>query len=301
LRRNGVVQSIAQARIKKVPIFNIGIAYVQWGPLWRSATGEANVDTFRQAIRALRNEFAHKRGFVLRLFPVLFEADAIRCATVLAEEGFAPSAGQSRGRTILMDLKPSLTDLREGMLPHWKRELKIAEKNGLELVEGTEEELFDLFIDIYKEMVSRKKFIEPNNIYQFRQIQAHLPAELKMRIMLCKSGKAVSSGLIYSAIGNTAVYLFGATSNAGLKTRGSYRLQWELLNRLKVDGISVYNLNGINATKNPGTYKFKNDLAGKNGKDMQFLGRFDAPGSFLSSSCIECGDSARAMYQSLRR
>jgi hypothetical protein len=301
LRKDGAVAAIAQARIKKVPFINIGIAYVHWAPLWRRGTGESDVDTFRQAVRALRNEFACQRGLVLRLFPVLFDADPTCYTAVLAEEGFALSAGQARGRTILMDLKPSLTELREGMLPHWKRELKVAEKNGLELVEGTEQELFDQFIDMYKEMVSRKEFIEPNDIYQFRQIQAQLPDELKMRIMLCRSGKDVSSGLICSAIGNMAVYLFGATSNAGMKSRGSYRLHWELLDRLKANGISVYNLNGINPTKNPGTYKFKNDLAGKNGKDVQFLGRFDAPGSFLSSSCVGCGDSARGMYKSFRR
>jgi hypothetical protein len=63
----------------------------------------------------------------------------------------------------------------------------------------------------------------------------------------------------------------------------------------------VYNLNGINPTKNPGTYKFKNDLAGKNGTSVQFLGRFDSPASLLSSSYVGCGDSVRGMYQSLRR
>src|ERR1019366_1943452 len=64
LRKDGAVAAIAQARIKKVPFINIGIAYVHWGPLWRRGTGESDVDTFRQAVRALRNEFACQRGLV---------------------------------------------------------------------------------------------------------------------------------------------------------------------------------------------------------------------------------------------
>jgi hypothetical protein len=301
LRKDGAIAAIAQARIAKFPFINIGIAYIRWGPLWRGAAGESHADTFRQAVRALRNEFACKRGLVLRLLPILFDVDAKCFSTVLAEEGFSSAPEHERSRTILMDLRPSLEELRDGMLAHWKRELKVAQRNALETIEGTEPELFDLFIGIYKEMVSRKKFIEPNDIYQFRRIQAQLPDELKMKIMLCRSGKDPCSGLICSAIGNTAVYLFGATSNMGMKSRGSYLLQWKLLERLKTNGALVYNLNGINPTKNPGTYKFKNDLAGRNGRDVRFLGRFDSPGSLLSTLCVGCGDSARGMYRTLRR
>jgi lipid II:glycine glycyltransferase (peptidoglycan interpeptide bridge formation enzyme) len=130
--------------------------------------------------------------------------------------------------------------------------------------------------------------VEPNDIGQFRQIQAQLPDRLKMRIMLCSAGGHIAAGAIYSAVGKTAVYLFGATSNAGIKSRGSYILQWKLIEELKRMGVSVYDLNGINPTENPGTYKFKSDLSGNNGRDVYFLGRFDARGSLISWLCVQC-------------
>src|SRR5436189_1342 len=83
-----------------------------------------------------------------------------------------------------------------------------------------------------------------------------------MKIMLCKSGDEHCAGLVCSAIGKTAIYLFGATSNAGMKSRGSYLLHWKLIEWLKQNRFSVYDLHGINPVRNPGTYKFKNDLAG---------------------------------------
>ena len=300
LRKKGDVAAIAQARIAKLPFIKAGIAYIRWGPIWRGGGNTPNADTFRQAVRALRNEFVCKRGLVLRLFPLLFNDDPPCFSAILAEEGFSLSANQTRARTILMDLCAPLEQLREGTRPHWKRELKIAERIGLEVVEGAEDEIFEVFISIYEEMVSRKKFITSNDIDQFRSIQARLPEKFKMKIMLCKSRDRVCAGLVYSAIGKTAIYLFGATSNAGRKTSGSYLLQSRLVERLKQDGVAVYNLNGINPVTNPGTYKFKSDLAGKNGRDVYFLGRFDSRPGPLRYLCVKCGDAVKIVYQKLR-
>jgi hypothetical protein len=255
---------------------------------------------FRQILRALRNEFVCKLGLTLRLFPLLFDQDDPELAAVMAEEGFSHVSSEPRSRTILMDLKPLLNELREGMMAHWKRELKVADRNQLEIVSGTGAELFDEFIAIYKEMVSRKRFVEPNDITEFRKVQVLLPVPLKMRVMLCRAGGLVCSGVIYSMIGNTAVYLFGATSNAGMKSRGSYALQWKVIEELKRNNIAVYDLNGVSPEKNPGTYKFKSDLAGRNGSDVYFMGRFDSQGSILSDWFVSCGQTAISCYRSLR-
>jgi lipid II:glycine glycyltransferase (peptidoglycan interpeptide bridge formation enzyme) len=299
LKKDGQTVALAQARILKIPFVNIGIAYVRWGPMWRRSAA-ADEDVFRQAVRALRNEFTGERGLVLRLFPALFDDDLLCYSAILKEEGFSLLRGVSASRTILMDLNPSLEGLREGMMPHWKRGLKIAERKKLEVVEGDEDEHFAAFIKIYKEMVSRKKFVEPNDINQFKLIQAGLPKELKMRVMLCKSGDDISSGLICSAIGNTAIYLFGATSDRGMKSNGSYLLQWKLLETLKQQRIAVYNLNGINPLRNPGTYQFKSDFAGRNGRDLRFVGRFESHPGNLGEFCVKSTERIRTIYSNVK-
>jgi hypothetical protein len=300
LRLFGDAVAVAQVRIKSLRVLGIGVAYVQWGPIWRRTGTGADAEIFRQAIRGMRNEYTCKRGLTLRIFPLVFEEDSLPFNAYLAEEGFSPVGTAARGRTILMDLSPSLIEIREGMAAHWKRELKVAEKNNLELMEGSNEELFEQFIDMYREMVSRKKFVEPNDINQFRQIQMRLPEESKMKILLCKSSAGMSAGSIYSVGGNSAIYLFGATSNNGMKSRGSYFLQWKIVEALKKDGVAVYNLNGINPEKNPGTYKFKNDLAGKHGRDVSYVGRYDAHAGQVRQLCIEGIDSARLTLRKLR-
>jgi lipid II:glycine glycyltransferase (peptidoglycan interpeptide bridge formation enzyme) len=301
LRKNGEIIAAAQARIAKLPLISVGIAYVRWGPLWRHTATATDEETFRQAIRALRNEFSCKRGLVLRLFPIVYDNDPPSLTTILAEEGFSSVGAETRSRTILMDINPPLETLRQGMNSHWKRELKLAERNRLEVVEGSDDGLFGMFIEIYREMVSRKRFSEGNDINQFRLMQAQLPENLKMNIMLCKSEQGICAGVVYSAVGNTALYLFGATSNVGKKSNGSYLLQWRLIEKAKEAGRTVYDLNGINPAKNPGTYKFKNDLAGQHGRDVHFVGRFDSHASFLSHACIQLGDKLKAIQRSVNQ
>jgi hypothetical protein len=300
LRLDGSAISIAQARIRKLPMVGLGIAYVLRGPLWRRRGAEANPDTFRQALRALRNEFVCKRGLTLRIFPLAFEDSHFPLNPILAEEGFSVIDKARRGRTILMDLSPPLEALREGMGRNWRRNLKQAEQNNLEVIEGTVTKLADGLISIYQEMVTRKEFIASNTIYKLKQFEAHLPDELKIKIMLCKQGDDICSGLVWSALGDMGIELFAATSNSGTKNRGSYLLRWKLVETLKRQGISVYNLNGINPVKNPGTYRFKKDLAGKHGREVSDLGKFDSYGSRLGHSLIQLGEAARTAMRYLQ-
>jgi hypothetical protein len=294
VKKNGEVVAIVQARIAKAPWLRLGIAYIRWGPLWKRRGQQIEIEHFSQALRAIRQEFVLNQGLVLRIFPIVIDDVDASFSAVLAEEGFSAKQGESRPRTILMDLGSALDDLRAGMGGNWKRNLKVALKANSEVVEGTDDSLFADFIAMYKEMVSRKQFVEPNDIHQFREIQSRLPEKLKMKVMLAKSNGEVSAGLICSVMGDTAVYLFGATSNAGMKSSGSYLLHWKLLEKLKQEGIRTYNLNGINSEKNPGTYKFKNDLAGSHGHDVLYAGRFDAHAGGFSRWAVNFADGARA-------
>jgi lipid II:glycine glycyltransferase (peptidoglycan interpeptide bridge formation enzyme) len=299
VRKDGAPVAVAQARTVKLPVLGAGIAYVRWGPVWRRKSLEPDADCFRQAIRALRNEYACKRGLVLRIRPVLFRELAPHFTEILAEEGYA-AGPDAPDRTLRLDLTKSMEELRQGMRPHWRRYLKVAEKNDLALVDGSDDALFEEFIGIYRELVSRKAFSEPNDIREFRAIQKRLPQHMKMKILLCKADGQLCSGLICSAIGDTGIYLYGATSNAGLKSRGSYFLHWKAIQWLKELGATTYDLHGINPVTNPGTYKFKADLCGSNGQDVQFLGQFDACTSLLSQSCVNLGDTLRHIVRTIR-
>ncbi len=290
---NDKVVAIALARFRRLPLLGTGLAYVHRGPIWQPAGERADLENFRQVVRALRNEFVCKRRMTLRLNPAIFDDDSLGISTILAEEGFNNASGESGGKTILMDMTPSIDDLRAGMTSHWKRNLKAAEKNGLEIIEGEAEELFDRFIPIHQEMASRKNFVVNANPQQFRQVQSRLPEPLRMKVLLCMSAEGLCAGAIYSHLGTGASYMFGATSTIGKKSMGSYLLQWKTLQALKEKGISTYDLNGIDPVANHGTYQFKRGLAGKNGREVSLIGKYDARGGLVSYALIRLRDRMR--------
>jgi len=291
LRLANEIVCAAQARIVRIPVVGLGAAYFLWGPLWQLRNQVKDPSVFRMAIRALRNEYVCRRGLILRILPILYNDNPGLYLNILLEEGYTTPEKDSQ-RTLILDIQPPIEDLRKKLKQKWRNCLNRAERNNLELIEGTEDSLFADFIGIYRELLQRKKFKEPNDINEFRIIQRELPPELKMRIFICQSGGLISAGAIFTAIGGTGVYLFGATNDQGMKNNGSYLLQWKAVQWMKNNGCRYYNLNGINPTLNPGSYHFKSGISGKNGKDVHYLGRFDCYSGVISATLAHTADLA---------
>jgi lipid II:glycine glycyltransferase (peptidoglycan interpeptide bridge formation enzyme) len=297
IKKDDKIVSAVQVRIVKIPTIHAGIAYVFWGPLWKLKSIETDPDIFTQAIRALRNEYSQRRGLLLRIYPTLFSDESDIYVPILKNEGFTLSEREQPSRTLLVDLKPDLDIIRKGLDQKWRNCLNRSMKNDIELLEGDSKEMFDMFIALYRELLDRKKFAEPNDINEFRLIQENLPADYKMKILLCRYEDKICVGAIMATIGQTAVYLFGATNEIGMKSNGSYLIQWRFIEWLKQNNFACYNLHGINPVTNPGTYRFKAGLCGKNGKDVHFLGMFEACDNTLSALAVKYGDPLRLYYK----
>ena len=108
------------------------------------------------------------------------------------------------------------------------------------------------------------------------------------------------AGVIYSAMGDTALYLFGATNALGMRTSASYLLQWETMKTLKRLGVRAYDLHGINPVSNPGTYSFKRGLAGRAGSDVSFVGPVQALRGTLVDHLVLRLDQARHRLRAAR-
>jgi len=297
LKKDGKIIAAVQVRLVKIPVINVGIAYVFWGPLWKVKHAFPDPDIFTQAIRALRNEYTTRQGLMLRIYPALFSDESDVFLPILKKEGFTLMEKIPLSRTLLIDLNPDLDILRKGLDQKWRNCLNRSMKNDLELLEGNSDEMFEMFIALYKELLDRKQFAEPNDINEFRLIQEDLPADYKMKIYLCRYQGQLCAGAIMATVGQTGIYLFGATNEVGMKSNGSYLIQWKFIEWLKQNQFDCYNLNGINPVTNPGTYKFKAGLCGKNGKDVYLLGMFEACDNIVSAFAVKCGDLLLSYYK----
>ena len=138
-------------------------------------------------------------------------------------------------------------------------------------------------------MVERKKFSEPNDITQFKTIQEALPEGGKMAVMHCIEDGTLTGGAICSAMGDTGLYLFGATNEQGMKNKASYLLQRHAIEWMQEQECRYYNLNGVNQSTNPGGYHFKAGLAGTCGEELNYLGCFDCHGGVLRQTIAHFG------------
>jgi lipid II:glycine glycyltransferase (peptidoglycan interpeptide bridge formation enzyme) len=177
-------------------------------------------------------------------------------------------------QTLRVDLSQSLEELRKKLSPEWRRNLNRAERNNLRLREGDGEDLYKIFLCLQQEMRHRKNYVPGIDYERFRIIQNDLRADLKMRIVVCELEREPIGAAICSAIGETGIYLFGATGDKGLKLNGSYMLQWRIIEWLKERNCRWYDLGGVDPIGNPGVYHFKKGLAGKDAEVERFIGGF---------------------------
>ena len=292
LRRGGKVVGMAQLRVIQIPVFGRGIAYVRWAPLWRRKGGPQNCAVLSRMIEALHEEYVRRRKLLLRIIPNVFAGDPAESALLSSFDqwGLQPARNHSSYRTFILDLTASMDQLRKNLDGKWRNQLNRAEKNNLTIVEGADERLYGIFKTIYNEMMDRKAFETTVDIEVFERIQSLLQPSQKIYTLLALKDEKPVSALLGSIIGDTGIYLLGATSNEGMQHKGSYLLQWRMIQKLKELGCRAYDLGGINPERNPGVYHFK---SGFSGQDKTQVGQFEVSGSWLSSVIVKLAERSR--------
>jgi hypothetical protein len=292
LRSNGDVLGMAQVRIWRPPLLPAGIATIYWGPLWRRLDVPADVSILDALVRALKTEYCRKRGLLLRIWPVAFEGvdGALETLAILEAHGFVRNRSIRPYRTLLLNLEPTLEELRRNLSHKWRNQLNTAEKRELQLAESTTDEMYAAFLNMLNETTKRKQFTANASCTRYGLFQSDLPDHLKMKIILCTNNGEPVSGAVFSAIGATGVYVFGATPSRGLGLNGSNLIHWRTIEWLKSRRCQWYDLGGIDPKCNPGVYHFKRGIAGQKGRDVFHLGQFYVASNRMSLAMNGCLD-----------
>jgi hypothetical protein len=298
LKRNGEVAGMAQLRIIRPTRFNFGMAYLRYGPLCHRRERELDAEAVLSMSRVLHEEYVCKRGLMLQIIPNAF-ADSPRAA--IFQSRFSkftqePQTATNVYRTFVLDLAPPIEQLRKNLDAKWRNKLTQSEKKGLKVVAGNGTEEYGMFRRMYKQMWERKAFETTVDVEEFGRLQEDLPETHRMRILICEQDGIPVAGVVASAMGDSAIYLLGATSDAGLNAKGAYLLQWTLIQWLKENGIKWYDLGGIDPEGNPGVYSFKK---GFSGADVYQLAPLVACNSAVSSVVVKASLAVKRIVGSL--
>lgn len=299
LYRSGEPMALAQLRVVRLPLLGCGVAYLRWGPVCIPRGHMWSADVFCAMVQAINREYVSRRRLLLRILPQTFQQDdhGPGVESSFHAAGLKSEVGASSYRTLRVDLSPTCETIRKRLDQKWRNQLNGAERNNLTVVEGTDDALYGRFLQLYDEMMARKRFDTSVDPGDFRRMQQMLPERQKMLIMLSEKDGRPLTALVASVVGATGIYLLGATSNEGMKTKGSYLLQWRMMQRLKERGCRWYDLGGINPATNPGVYHFKQ---GMGGEEVLQLPRLALSGGRLSSLTVSGGERIAAAVRSFK-
>lgn len=203
-------------------------------------------------------------------------------------------------------------DLLKGMNQLWRRNIRKAAKEGVEVTagrvagrqvtdgrgtggqgttrrrmtgrdadgQGVSGEDLHAFHDLYVHTAERDRFT-PRPLRYFETMFAVLGAEdpERVRLYLARHRGDLVAATVMVRVGTHAVYAYGASSTEKREVRGSNACQWAMIRDALAAGCDVYDLRGITPTLDAddphvGLVQFK---VGTGGQAVRYVGEWDLP------------------------
>jgi lipid II:glycine glycyltransferase (peptidoglycan interpeptide bridge formation enzyme) len=206
------------------------------------------------------------------------------------EDGFG--AGQPQYKYEISLAGKTEDDLLRGMNQQWRRNIKKAAKEGVEVTVGEvtvgEDTVggdmvggdLKAFHDLYIHTAERDHFT-PRPLRYFETMFAAMSAEdpERIRLYLARHQGDLVAATILVRVGAHAWYSYGASSTEKREVRGSNACQWAMIRDALAAGCGVYDLRGITPTLDTddphvGLIQFK---VGTGGQAVRYVGEWDLP------------------------
>jgi lipid II:glycine glycyltransferase (peptidoglycan interpeptide bridge formation enzyme) len=310
----GTVRGAGLVLYRQVPRLRRYLAYLPEGPdlPWQEAAQDG---TLPQWLDPLRQYLADRGAFAIRLGPpvvtrvwdtptikdALAGGEASRLGDLppsrvveagqavrdtLTRNGWQPPAsatGFATGQPQYVFWLPlagrSADDVFAGFNQLWRRNVRRAEKSGVQVTRGTRDDLA-AFHTLYAETAERDHFT-PRPPEYFLGMWDAMTAEDpdRLRLYLARHEGDLVAATTMVRVGAHAWYSYGASSTAKRDVRGSNAVQWRMITDALAAGAAVYDLRGITDTLDPddphlGLIQFK---LGTGGEAVEYVGEWTLP------------------------
>lgn len=257
---------------------------------WESAAiKKAIADDSAKNITDIEPSFHDQRADVL--------SDRLRRAGWLQDDSGGAGFGDVQPRYVFQVplANRGLDEVLKGFNQLWRRNIKKAEKAGVEVVEGGYEDL-PTFHEVYQVTAERDQFL-PRPLSYFQRMWQAMNTESpgRMRLYLAKHEGETLAATTTLTVGQHVWYSYGASSNNKRHVQPNNAIQWAMLRDAKAGGATVYDLRGIGASLDKddhlfGLIQFK---LGTGGHVAEYIGEWDYPINKLMYKAFE-------MYMSRR-
>jgi len=171
--------------------------------------------------------------------------------------------------SLVVDLTGCQDDVFARMKPKTRYNVRLAERRGVHVF-AAGPELLPVFFDLYLQTAERDGFAARDYDY-FRALFAELVAghdAAELHFLLAAHESDILAGAIVALCGQTAYYLFGASSNQKRNRMGPYAVQWSAMRLARANGCRHYDMGAVSPVADPGhgyygLYRFKAGFGGQ--------------------------------------
>jgi peptidoglycan pentaglycine glycine transferase (the first glycine) len=238
VRRLAVGPAAAQVLFRRLPAGLGTIAYVPRGPV-ADFDSEPQVRELLAAIGSLAHE---ERALCLKIEPNLEDDPSL--GRQLAALGFRPSPQTIQPRhTILVDLDGEPEALLGRMKQKTRYNIRLAERKGICVRPGSDADL-KAFYELMERTSERDRFGIHSQAYYETVYRLFVPMD-RGRLFLAEYNGQLLAGLVVLAFGDTAIYMYGASSDEERQRMPTYLLQWRAMLWAREQGCHTYDLWGV--------------------------------------------------------
>ncbi|WP_030270162.1 lipid II:glycine glycyltransferase FemX [Streptomyces sp. NRRL B-24484] len=257
---------------------------------WDAATLKAAVASGQaKRLRDVEPDWYEPRAFEV--------ADRLRRAGWLQGEDGGAGFGDVQPRYVFQVplADRSLDDVQRGFNQLWRRNIKKAEKSGVEVVQGGFEDL-EVFHRLYVTTAERDRFT-PRPLGYFQRMWKALNAEdpNRMRLYIAHHEGEPLAATTMLTVGEHVWYSYGASADHKREVKPSNAIQWRMMRDAYALGATLYDLRGISDTLQEddhlfGLIQFK---LGTGGQAAEYLGEWDFPLNKLLHKALDLYMSRR--------
>ena len=244
------------ARVEERRLFGVGkVAWIPRGPVFQS------VEELEAALDELCDVLG-QRGFCLMAMSPWFELKSSDDLEHLRRTGAVVSAG--RHRTIWLDLTQGHDALWQRLNAQFRSRVGYARRAGVTVDAGTDEETVTAFFDLCQRVSEVKGFrLAASPAQMLGMLRQDENVSVEARLFVARFQGALGAGLFALRSGTSVHYIWGGADRAFSRQRVAEAVQWAVIEWALSKDCRVYDLEGIDPVRNPGTYQFKKKMGGR--------------------------------------
>jgi lipid II:glycine glycyltransferase (peptidoglycan interpeptide bridge formation enzyme) len=170
---------------------------------------------------------------------------------------------------VVVDLREHEEKIMSQMKPKTRYNIRLAQKKGVNVFPSTPD-LLPAFYDLYRQTAKRNRLHLCDYKHFFSLFSALSSSDdtCEILFLLASHGHDLLAGALVVISGQTATYLFGASSNEKRNLMASYAIHWTAIQLARSKGCLSYDLGAVSPEKDPehpfyGLYRFKTGFGGK--------------------------------------